>query len=97
LVDLRKNSKTYGQWDSIELSAENHKMVYIPKGFAHGYCSLTHETIVVYKVDMAYMPAFEAGLRWNDKIINIKWPTCKPYLSVKDKSLPLFSEFVSPF
>jgi dTDP-4-dehydrorhamnose 3,5-epimerase len=96
-VDLRKDSETFGQWDSIELSAENHKMVYISQGFAHGYCSLTEETVVVYKVDSAYAPEFEGGLRWNDPTLNIQWPAQEPYLSAKDKALPLFSKFVSPF
>lgn len=96
-VDLRKDSTTFGQWDSIELSAENHKMVYIPPGFAHGYCSLTDETIVLYKVDASYARDFEGGLRWNDNTLNINWPTQKPHLSARDQLLPLFSEFASPF
>jgi dTDP-4-dehydrorhamnose 3,5-epimerase len=96
-VDLRKDSETLGQWDSIELSRDNHNLVYIPKGFAHGYCTLTEETVVLYKVDEFYSPEFEGGLRWNDETLNINWPVKEPYLSTKDRTLPLFREVVSPF
>jgi len=96
-VDLRKDSETYGQWDSIELSADNQKMVYIPKGFAHGFCTLTEKTVVLYKIDSAYASEFEGGLRWNDDTLGIQWPTNGPYLSAKDRMLPSFDEFVSPF
>jgi dTDP-4-dehydrorhamnose 3,5-epimerase len=87
-VDLRGNSKTYGQWDSVELSAENHKMVYVPKGFAHGYCALTEETLVLYKVDEYYAPDFEGGVRWDDPSLAITWPALDPLLSPRDRSLP---------
>lgn len=96
-VDLREDSETYGQWESIKLSEENQKMVYIPKGFAHGFCTLTADTVVLYKVDSNYAPDFEGGLRWNDMTLNIRWPTSEPYLSERDKALPIFNEFVSPF
>jgi dTDP-4-dehydrorhamnose 3,5-epimerase len=96
-VDIRRDSETYGQWDSIALSADNYKMVYIPKGFAHGFCTLTEETVVLYKVDAYYAPDFEGGIRWDDRTLNIQWPTNEPYLSVKDRKLPPFGEFVSPF
>jgi dTDP-4-dehydrorhamnose 3,5-epimerase len=72
-------------------------MVYIPKGFANGFCTLTEKAVLVYKVDEYYMPEFEGGIRWNDKTLNIRWPTRDPYLSAKDKALPLFDDFVSPF
>lgn len=96
-VDLRKNSATYGQWDSIELSAENQSAVYISRGFAHGFCTLTEHTIVVYKVDSTYTPSAEGGLRWNDPTLQIKWPTKVPSLSTRDERLELFSAFESPF
>lgn len=96
-VDLRKASKTYGQWDSITLSDDNHKMVYIPKGFAHGYCTLAEGTIVLYKVDAPYAPEFEGGIRWDDKTLDIKWPINEPYLSARDRELPSFDKFASPF
>jgi dTDP-4-dehydrorhamnose 3,5-epimerase len=96
-VDLRKDSETYGQWDSLELSAENHRMVYIPKGFAHGFCTLAERTVVLYKVDAYYAPDFEGGLRWDDEILKIRWPTSEPFVSAKDRAWPSFKEFVSPF
>ncbi|CAD5961990.1 dTDP-4-dehydrorhamnose 3,5-epimerase [Planktothrix tepida] len=96
-VDLRKNSETYGQWDSIELSEHNQTMVYIPKGFAHGFCTLTPNVIVYYKVDSPYHPEAEGGLIWNDESISIQWPFANPFLSDKDSQLRTFKEFVSPF
>jgi dTDP-4-dehydrorhamnose 3,5-epimerase len=96
-VDLRKASPTYGQWDSVDLSADNHTMVYIPKGFAHGFCTVTDVAVVVYKVDACYAPDAEGGLRWDDETLNIRWPTDKPFLSARDKALPAFKDFVSPF
>jgi dTDP-4-dehydrorhamnose 3,5-epimerase len=96
-VDLRKESETYGQWDSLELSAENHRMAYIPKGFAHGFCTLTDVAVVLYKVDACYEPRAEGGLRWDDRTLSIAWPTAEPYLSAKDRALPAFDGFVSPF
>jgi dTDP-4-dehydrorhamnose 3,5-epimerase len=96
-VDLRNSSPTYGQWDSVELSAMNHKAVYIPKGFAHGFCTLTSDTVIAYKVDIPYAPAFEGGLRWNDSTLRIQWPADNPHVSPKDGKLELFSTFKSPF
>jgi len=96
-VDLRKASPTYGQWDSVDLSSDNHTMVYIPKGFAHGFCTVTDVAVVVYKVDACYAPDAEGGLRWDDETLNIRWPTDKPFLSARDKALPAFKDFVSPF
>ena len=96
-VDLRKASPTYGQWDSVDLSADNHTMVYVPKGFAHGFCSTADVAVVTYKVDANYAPEAEGGLRWDDETLDIKWPTDKPFLSVKDRALPAFKDFASPF
>lgn len=96
-VDLRKGSETYGQWDAIELSDEKLNMVYIPRGFAHGFCSLTERVLVIYKVDHAYTPEAEGGIRWNDDTLNIQWPTKTPVISDKDKILPSISDFVSLF
>ncbi|MFS8084480.1 MAG: dTDP-4-dehydrorhamnose 3,5-epimerase [Acidobacteriota bacterium] len=96
-VDLRKDSATYGRWDSIELSAANLKMLYIPKGFAHGFCTLEPDSIVLYKVDSYYAPQFEGGLRWNDPTLGIPWPTEDPFLSDRDRQLELFDQFFSPF
>jgi dTDP-4-dehydrorhamnose 3,5-epimerase len=73
-VDLRDGSPTYGQHYAIELTASNGKCLYIPKGFAHGFCTLQPHTIVAYKVDHAYAPQSEGGLRWNDPKLRIAWP-----------------------
>lgn len=96
-VDLRKNSPTFGQWETVVLSDENHRAVYIPKGFAHGYCTLSPTSVVLYKVDSPYAPDFEGGIRWNDKDVGIPWHVEEPLLSGKDASLPVLREFVTPF
>jgi dTDP-4-dehydrorhamnose 3,5-epimerase len=91
-VDLRKGSNTFGQWDSIELSPDNEKMILIPRGFAHGFCTLTNICDVLYKVDNFYSKKHEAGIIWNDPQLNINWPVSNPILSDKDrKNLPLSS------
>lgn len=92
-VDLREGSDTFGEWGSIELSAENKKMVYIPRGFAHGFCTLTEQSEVVYKVDNFYAPENERGLLWNDPEININWPVSEVILSEKDKTNMTLSAF----
>jgi len=84
-VDLRKNSPTFGKWDSIILSEDNYKMVLIPKGFAHGFLTLTDNCKVIYKVDNYYNPEYECGLIWNDSDLNINWGIDNPILSEKDK------------
>ena len=96
-VDLRKDSNTFGQWDSIELSEENKNMVFIPRGFAHGYCTLTEESEVLYKVDNFYAPEYEGGLLWNDPDIGIQWPVSDPILSEKDKKNMRLEEFIEKY
>lgn len=96
-VDLRHGSDTFGQWDAIELSAENKKMVIVPKGFAHGFCTLTEISEVVYKVDNFYSKKHEAGLLWNDPDLAINWPVGKPVLSDKDTNNLLLEEFVNKY
>lgn len=93
-ADLRTGSPTFGQWGAVELSADNHKMVYIPRGFAHGYCTLTDECEIVYKVDNYYAPAYESGVVWNDETLRIDWPVAAPILSSKDSHLPSLRMFV---
>ena len=97
-VDLRKNSKTYGKSFSIELSSENNKQLFVPKGFAHGFQVLSETAIVNYKVDNFYNPKSDSGIIWNDKDLSINWNLdLKPNLSVKDLKLISFNELKSPF
>ena len=81
----------------VELTVENFKAVYVPKGFAHGFCTLVDNTIVAYKVDAYYSPDHERGIRWNDPTLNIDWPTTSPAISEKDAQQPLFTEMKSLF
>ena len=97
-VDIRTNSKTYGKSFSIELSSENNKQLFIPKGFAHGFQVLSEIAIVNYKVDNFYNSKSDSGIIWNDKDLSIDWNLdLKPNLSVKDLKLILFNELKSPF
>jgi dTDP-4-dehydrorhamnose 3,5-epimerase len=85
-VDIRKGSETFGKWIGAHLSGDNKKMLYIPRGFAHGYCTLTDISEVVYKVDNYYSREHERGIIWNDEEIEIDWPVSNPILSVKDQN-----------
>jgi dTDP-4-dehydrorhamnose 3,5-epimerase len=96
-VDLRKDSRTFGQWGSIELSCDNKKMIMIPRGFAHGFCTLTETSEVLYKVDNFYSKKHECGIIWNDPQLNIRWPVRNPILSDKDKMNYTFSSFVEKY
>jgi len=97
-VDLRKNSKTYGKSFSVELSSENNKQLFVPKGFAHGFQVISDEAIVNYKVDNFYNPKSDSGIIWNDKDLLIDWNLdIKPVLSVKDLKLISFKDLKSPF
>lgn len=89
-LDLRKNSPTYGQWVGEILSAENKKMLLIPKGFAHGFQTLEKNVLVEYFVTEYYSPDNERGVRWNDKFHGIKWPIKNAKVSEKDGSWPDF-------
>lgn len=97
VVDLRKSSATYGKWFGAELTAENFHLLFVPAGFAHGFCTLVENTEVQYKVDHLYAPANDSGLRWNDPDIGIQWPEAAPILSKKDGELRSFRDFKSPF
>jgi len=87
-VDIRVGSPTYGRWVGEILSAENRHMLYIPPGFAHGFCVLSEVAEVVYKTTEEYSPEHDAGIIWNDQEIGIKWPIEHPILSPKDAALP---------
>jgi dTDP-4-dehydrorhamnose 3,5-epimerase len=95
IVDLRKDSKTFGEHLTIELSDENRKQLFIPRGFAHGFVVLSETARFSYKVDNAYSPQFETGIRWNDHSLAIDWKidAAEVILSEKDKQLLSFEEF----
>lgn len=86
-VDIRKGSATFGQWISEVLSSTNHRQMYIPSGFAHGYCVTSETAVFSYKCSDFYNPASEGGIIWNDPDLNIDWPVKEPVLSLKDASL----------
>lgn len=88
VVDVRPGSATYGKWEAFELEAGPARVIYIPAGFAHGFCALSDPTHVIYKVSVAYDPATERGLAWDDPAINIDWPVKEPILSARDRALP---------
>lgn len=92
-VDIRKGSPTYGEWFGMKLSEENKKQLLIPKGFAHGFMTITDNVEVQYKVDELYSPENDSGIIWNDSEIGIKWPIdIQPILSDKDKKAPLLKD-----
>jgi len=93
-VDIRKGSPTFGKWVGVELSEENRLMLWIPKGFAHGFLTLSDEAEIIYKVSGSeYAPEYDRSIRWDDPSINISWPlTGEPVLSEKDSSAPFLIE-----
>ena len=93
-LDLRKNSKTFGKHFAVILSAKNSKSIYIPKGFAHGFCTISDDTRVMYKVDDYYSKDNDTGIKWNDEYLNLKWPFEKNELIISDKdnNLPKWLE-----
>ena len=97
VIDLRKNSKTFGKTYKIILSEKNNLSLYVPTGFAHSYLTLEKENIVYYKLSNYYAPKFESGIFWNDKNLKIKLPVKNPIVSKKDKKLPSFKKFIKRF
>lgn len=91
-VDIRKGSPTFGKWFGLTLSSENHIQLYIPPGFAHGFCVLSDEAEFYYKCTEYYLPTADHGIAWNDATLNIPWPVTDPILSPKDERYPLLSE-----
>lgn len=98
-VDIRKGSPTYGQHVAVELTEENHRQIFIPKGFAHGFAVLSETAVFQYKCDEFYHPESEGGISILDETLNIDWriPTDKAILSDKDTKHPLLKDFDSPF
>jgi dTDP-4-dehydrorhamnose 3,5-epimerase len=94
-VDIRVGSPTFGRWVGAELSAENFRQLYIPVGFAHGFCVLSEEAEVLYKASHVYSPAFEQGIVWNDADLQIAWPLAEPLLSERDRRLGTLADYVS--
>ncbi len=85
-VDIRRGSPNFGRWVGVELSEANHRQLYIPEGFAHGFCVLSEEALFFYKCTDFYHPEAEYSLRWDDPDLNIAWPITQPILSDKDRT-----------
>lgn len=99
-VDLREGSETFGSWEGFELTAENRNMLYIPKGFAHGFLALEDDTLFSYLCGGRYDPETDGGIRWNDPQLAVRWPLGrveKMILSEKDAALPTFAEFLARY
>lgn len=96
-VDLREDSPTFGKYMAVELSDENHRQVFIPKGFAHGFSVLSEEAVFQYKCDEYYAPESEAAIAWDDQDLNIDWrvPTEAVVLSAKDRNHPTLKDYIS--
>lgn len=94
-VDLRKNSPTFGKWESLEMTEQNRKMLFLPRGIAHGFCTLSEISEVMYKVDNYYNKDHESGIIWKDEDLRINWPTENPIVSDKDSRLPTLKEFIN--
>ena len=91
IVDLRAESPTYRQWDAVELTADNRRMLYMPEGIAHGYLTLTDDVEAQYQASAPWAPQAESGVRWNDPAFGINWPFEPLVISEKDRNWPLMS------
>ncbi|MCH8031794.1 MAG: dTDP-4-dehydrorhamnose 3,5-epimerase [Bacteroidetes bacterium] len=91
VVDVRPGSTTFGQWHGVELSDENHYQLWVPPGFAHGFCALSENADLLYKCTAYYDSEDEGGIAWNDPDLDITWPVDDPLLSTKDNQLPFLS------
>lgn len=93
-VDLRKGSLSFGKWSSVELSEGDYKHLFLPKGIAHGFCTLEDNSELLYKHDNYYAKEFDSGILWNDKHLEINWPTDDPIISEKDQNLMTWNDFL---
>jgi len=91
-VDIRRGSPTYAQWVGVELSAENYRQLFIPRGFAHGFITLTDNVEVQYKADNLYAPDYDGNIRWDDPALAVAWPLAPVVLSEKDAAAPTLAE-----
>ncbi len=96
-VDIRKNSPTFGKWVGEILSEKNHRLLYVPEGFAHGFCVLSDEADVTYKVNNEYSPENDRGIIWSDPEVGIDWPIDNPIISEKDGKQPLLKNADNEF
>ena len=96
-VDIRQGSPTFGQYVAVELSDENHRQLFVPRGFAHGFVTLTDDVEFLYKADNYYAPEADGGIRWNDPEIGVEWGVEDPILSRKDENAPLLKDAVTGF
>ena len=96
-VDLRPTSLTYKQWVSVELSEDNKRQLLIPRGFGHGFLTLTDEVEFMYKADNFYAPEADGGIRWNDPELAVDWGIAEPILSDKDSKSPWLKDAVTGF
>ncbi|MFC5649856.1 dTDP-4-dehydrorhamnose 3,5-epimerase [Paenibacillus solisilvae] len=92
VVDIRKGSSTYGQWIGVIISESNKRQILVPQGFAHGFCTITPHTQVLYKVDQIYSKEHDRGILWSDPLLGIDWPTTNVILSEKDKIHPCLQD-----
>ena len=91
-IDIRRSSPTFGKWFGIILNDQNHTQLYIPPGFAHGFCVLSDEADFYYQCTDFYSPQHEQGVAWNDPLLNIDWPVQQPILSTKDQTYPTIDQ-----
>ena len=94
-VDIRAGSPTFGQWVGVELSADNFRQLYVPAGFAHGFCVLSDEAEVLYKASHLYSPAHERGMLWNDPAVGVPWPVAEPLLSERDRRAGTLADYLA--
>jgi len=92
-VDIRKGSPTFGRWIGVHLSEENRRQLFVPEGFAHGFCVLSDTAHFLYKCSDFYAPGDEGGILWSDPEIGIEWPVSDPIISEKDVGLPRLTDF----